>query len=155
MRGGRGDGRTDGRLNVPAGVDGTGQCGCIITDMETPRLKFGADQRLKKTAQFDAVYAQRRSASDYALLVFALPNTKGRPRLGVSVSKKHGNAPVRNRLKRILREGFRLVQHELPAFDYVLVPKDAKRLSVVQVQQALPHLAGKIARKFQKAGDGA
>ena len=49
-------------------------------------------------------------------------NDCGYSRLGVTVGKIHGNAVVRNRLKRLMREVFRQNQDQIPEdFDYLLL----------------------------------
>lgn len=45
---------------------------------------------------------------------FSRPNAKGFHRLGLSIAKRVGTAPERNRVKRLLREAFRLSQRDLP-----------------------------------------
>lgn len=85
------------------------------------RLAFPKSSRLVSNRQFKAVLDCGRRASDRVLSLCAAPNRCGHPRLGVSVGKSAGNAVVRNRLKRLLREAFRQNQDRIPqGFDYVL-----------------------------------
>jgi ribonuclease P protein component len=80
--------------------------------------------RLKTPAQFKAVYDLKRSVSDGRLVVYAAANGLTHPRVGLSVSRKVGNAVVRNRYKRLFREAFRLTQHDLPpGLDFILIPR--------------------------------
>jgi ribonuclease P protein component len=91
----------------------------------TPRrLRFGAELRLRSKPQFDAIYAAGRRIDDRFFALRVKPNGLGHPRLGLAVAvKTAGNAVIRNRLRRQVRESFRLAQHELPAVDLVVSAK--------------------------------
>ena len=92
-------------------------------------FSFGKNRRLVSNAQFRAVMIKNQCASDGFLTLYAAANDCGHPRLGVSVGKSCGNAVLRNRLKRLLREVFRRSQNDIPKdFDYVLIvmPKSIK-----------------------------
>ena len=86
------------------------------------RLSFPKTKRLTTNRQFKAVLDNKLHVRDDLLILYMAENDCGYPRLGVSIGKVHGNAVVRNTLKRRLREAFRQSQAEIPAdFDYLLM----------------------------------
>jgi ribonuclease P protein component len=104
---------------------------------------------MKTPKEFERVYARKRSASDGVLIVYACENGLDRPRLGCSVSKKVGNAVVRNQFKRLFREAFRLSQHELMSgTDYILIPRPGCKPVLEDIRTSLVKLAKQAARKL-------
>lgn len=88
------------------------------------RLRFHADLRLRSKPQFDAVYAGGRRIDDRFFALRVKPNGLSHPRVGLAVAvKTAGNAVKRNRLRRLVRESFRLAQHTLPGVDVVVAAK--------------------------------
>jgi ribonuclease P protein component len=85
-------------------------------------FSFGKDKRLVSDKQFKAVLARNLRVSNALLTLYMAENNCGYPRLGVSVGRACGNAVVRNRWKRLLREVFRQNQDQIPpGFDYLLM----------------------------------
>jgi ribonuclease P protein component len=108
---------------------------------------FPKKYRLGQNEEFRAVIAKRRRLGDTVLALYVASNGREYSRLGVSISKAAGNAVVRNRFKRLMREVFRLNRERIPAgFDYVAIAssKAAKGLTFANVRESFLKLAGKI-----------
>jgi ribonuclease P protein component len=97
-----------------------------------PRKLLPRCVRLRRHEDFTRVFNDNLRASDELLTVLARRNQLEHARLGLAVSRKAvGNAVHRNRLKRIMREVFRLTRSELPAIDIVVLarPRSAEATS--------------------------
>jgi ribonuclease P protein component len=112
-----------------------------------PRLQFGADLRLRSKLQFDAVYAGGRRVDDKFFALRVMANGLDHPRVGLAVAvKTAGNAVARNRLRRLVRESFRLNQYELPAVDVVVAAKfPAREAPATSLRASLATLWKRVA----------
>lgn len=72
------------------------------------------------------------------------------PRLGLSVGRRFERKAVgRNRMRRLLREAFRLERHALPPLDLILIPQRVERLPTLEeLRRELPKMAAKAARRL-------
>jgi ribonuclease P protein component len=112
---------------------------------------FRPHEHLRRPADFQAVYDRRRSAADGTLVVYARENGLAHSRVGLSVSKKFGSAVRRNRLRRLLREAYRLTKEELPAgYDLVLIPRPLDEFELDAIKHSLTKLAKQAVRKIEK-----
>ena len=83
--------------------------------------KFGKNSRLLSVADFSNLKIDSTVFKKSSLIVYFKKNSLGHSRLGISVSKKIGNSPTRNRFKRILRELYRKSAIRNFEFDILLV----------------------------------
>jgi len=102
------------------------------------RLTFPRTRRLQHRLQFAAVYDARVSESRGPLRIFAIPNDAGYSRLGLSVGRAVGTAVRRNRIKRLIREAFRLMQHDVPrGYDLVVNVRPHEPMILAEYQRTL------------------
>lgn len=84
---------------------------------------------LKKQQDFKKVYSQGKYAADSVFVVYALavnPTPLQSIRLGITVSKKVGNAVTRNRIRRIAKEVYKQIYEEIEitaGYDIVIVAR--------------------------------
>ena len=111
--------------------------------------RFRPHERINDPSVFRLAFQGRKSVSDPALIVYGLENGLAYSRLGISASKrKVRKAHDRNRVKRLLREAFRLNKADMPTgLDLIVVPR-GPGLTFDQATRGLPGLAWAAARRL-------
>lgn len=109
--------------------------------------RFGGKARLRHVQEFKQVLSQGRRQHDAFFTVAVFPNDLNHPRLGLTVSRRAARFAVqRNRIKRLVRESFRMHQSQLPAVDIVVMAKTQAR------DADNPTLYSSLASHWQRLG---
>jgi ribonuclease P protein component len=85
---------------------------------------FRKEERIAKKQDYLRIYAHGKRLYSKSFTIVVCPNQTDKQRLGIAVGKKVGNAVERNRVKRLLREFFRLNKNRFsPSLDIVIIAK--------------------------------
>ncbi len=124
----------------------TSRMGSRVTDQRFPK-----QLHILRREDFQRVYQRKVYAADRTLVINACENGLPCTRLGLSVSRKVGNAVVRNFWKRIIREAFRRCRVRLPnGLDIVARPRFGATANFALVEQSLPKLVQVAVRKMDR-----
>jgi len=124
------------------------------------RYKFPKSAKLASKSDFRTVFDYKLFIKNDLMTLYMAPNDSGKARFAVSISAKAGPAVIRNRLKRLAREAFRLSQNDINnGFDYLVLfssslskmeNSDIKKITLNQIRQGFMTLAEKGCRLFEK-----
>ncbi|AMA64927.1 Ribonuclease P protein component [Candidatus Arsenophonus lipoptenae] len=85
---------------------------------------FSRNLRLLKSSHFDYVFQEPKLVSSSTIIIVGRLNEKGHPRIGFAIAKKNVKlAHERNRIKRLIKEYFRLHQNKFLSMDFVILVK--------------------------------
>jgi ribonuclease P protein component len=117
---------------------------------------FSRELRLLTPTHFEYVFSSAIPSVSPQLTLLARINTSDNPRLGITLAKKRvKHAHQRNRLKRIIRESFRLQRHSFPNIDIVVVGKSGlDKLSNQELFSLLSKLWKRLASRCEKSQSG-
>ena len=104
-------------------------------------MKFS--ESLKSNRDFKNVYGKGRSHANRYLIMYILENGYDKNRLGISVSKKVGNSVVRHRIKRLIKESYRLHEDIFNSgLDIVVIARTGARdAGYSDIESALLHVS--------------
>ena len=108
-------------------------------------------QRIKKNKEFQRIFKKGKSFANRQFIVYVLKSDQPEFRVGLSVSKKVGNAVTRNRIKRYIRQTFLERKEDLmPNADYVIIARQqAAEMDFHESKKSLEHVL-RIARALPK-----
>lgn len=116
--------------------------------------RFPKRERVRRRTEYLAIQRRGERLHFRLLLAFVRPSQIfGVTRLGITVSKKVGNAVVRNRTKRLIREAWRKNKDDFPrGLDIVVVAKrDASTATQADVVADLQQLSDRLRRRKERA----
>ena len=110
------------------------------------RYRFPRWRRLARSRDYRRVFADGKVFIDGELILHAAPNGGNPTRLGTAISRRVGSSARRNRIKRLIREAFRLNCHRFPeGLDLVVTVRKGAELTLDSISASLVGLVAKAA----------
>lgn len=122
----------------------------MVTNKVT--YEFNRESRLLTPGQFQSVFSKPLRFGSSHITILVTPNPDNNNRLGLAIAKKRVKLAVqRNRIKRQIRESFRLNQHNLPHIDIVVMVKSGTdKLENKEINQQLEKIWRKVIQRHKK-----
>ncbi|WP_428910285.1 ribonuclease P protein component [Niallia sp. Krafla_26] len=111
------------------------------------------EYRIKKNKEFQDIFKKGKSVANRQFVLYTLKQPEqAHFRIGLSVSKKIGNAVTRNRIKRYIRQVFHELDEQIHnEWDYIIIArKPTAEMDFFEVKQSLTHVLG-LARVLKKS----
>lgn len=109
--------------------------------------------RVKRDKDFKAIFDNGKSCANRRFVVYRLKTDQPHYRVGLSVSKKLGNAVVRNKIKRRLRHLVKSMEQQLVSEDFVIIARrGVETLTYQEMQTNLVHVL-KLAKLYQEGSE--
>ena len=111
---------------------------------------------LKKNHEFVRIYKKGKFFAGKYIVIYVLKNRFGTNRLGITVNKKIGKSVKRNRVKRLIRESYRLYEDFIPdGMDMVFVARSVEtEYGFAEIRREMKFLLKKMQAFDQQKWDG-
>lgn len=119
--------------------------------MNTNSSQFSRKHRLLKKEEFDFLFDRSKQITDPHLKVLYKKTEQSYPRLGLIVGKRTVNSAVlRNRIKRVVRESFRMQKNAFAHHDIIVIArKRSDQLTKLKLREEIENLWKKVTLKIQ------
>jgi ribonuclease P protein component len=113
--------------------------------------RFPKQLRLLSRTDFRRVYEHRCAVNDGVLRLLGRLNELPHARIGLSVSRQCGNAVIRNRWKRLLREAFRLSREQMPSgLDFIAIPRAEEPPDLSDLTKSMINLSWRLSKRLKQ-----
>ncbi|MGI6668245.1 MAG: ribonuclease P protein component [Acetivibrionales bacterium] len=111
---------------------------------------------IKKNHEFARIYKKGKFFAGRYLVIYVLKNRLGVNRLGITVNKKAGKSVRRNRIKRLIRESYRLYEEFIPeSYDIIFFARNTEaEYTYKEITKEMKFLLKKVQVFDQEKWDG-